>query len=120
MNRAHESPARRPSAEAKAAGGNQAVSSVWRSAVERRVPPAKREVLPGVTLTVSVIGGYSIERDGDYIGWIHASIGNRWNAYVRRPGTGGDLVGRFVQEEAVKAIMTAWDVRAALPAGHRS
>lgn len=71
-----------------------------------RVPPAKYEISPGVTLTVSVIGGYSIERDGDYIGWIHASFGDHWNAYVRRPGTAGDLVGRFVQEEAVKAIVT--------------
>ena len=88
--------------------------------MERRVPPAKREILPGVTLTVSVIGGYSIERDGDYIGWIHASFGDHWNAYVRRPGTAGDLVGRFVQEEAVKAIVTAWDVGAVLPTGRRS
>jgi hypothetical protein len=88
--------------------------------VERRVPPAKREVVPRVTLTVSVIGGYSIERDGDYIGWIHASLGDRWNAYVRRPGTGGDLVGRFVQEEAVNAIVAAWDRATLLPDGRRS
>ena len=93
---------------------------MWRSAVERRVPPAKREILPGVTLTVSVVGGYSIERDGDHIGWIHASFGDRWNAYVRRPGTGGDLVGRFAQEEAVRAIATAWDARAVVTNGCRS
>lgn len=84
--------------------------------MERRVSPTKREVLPGVTLTVSVAGGYSIERDGDYIGWIHASLGDHWNAYVRRPGTGGDLVGRFAQEDAVKAIVSAWDV----PSGRQS
>lgn len=88
--------------------------------MERRKPPAKREVLPRVTLTVSVNGGYSIERDGDYIGWIHASLGDRWNAYVRRPGTGGDFVGRFVQEEAVSAIVAAWDRATLLPDGHRS
>lgn len=88
--------------------------------MERRVPPAKHEVLPRVTLTMSVIGGYSIERDGDYIGWIHASLGDRWNAYVRRPGTGGDLVGRFVREEAVSAIMAAWDRATLLPSGRRS
>jgi hypothetical protein len=63
--------------------------------VDRRVPPGSREIFPGVTLKVSVMGGYSVERDGDYIGWIHASIGDQWNAYVRRPGTGGDLLGRY-------------------------
>jgi len=87
--------------------------------MERRVPPAKREVLPGVTLKVSVMGGYSVERDGDYIGWIHASIGDRWSAYVRRPGTTGDLLGRFAQDEAVKAIVTAWDAGGVLPNGCR-
>jgi hypothetical protein len=51
------------------------------------------------------------------IGWIHASIGDRWNAYVRRPGTSGKLLGRFAQEEAVKAIVAAWDTGAALPNG---
>ena len=85
--------------------------------MERRVPPAKREILPGVILEMSVMGGYSIEREGDYIGWIHASIGDRWNAYVRRPGTSGNLLGRFTQEEAVKAIVAAWDSGAALPNG---
>jgi len=88
--------------------------------VERRVPPAKREVLPGVTLAVSVMGGYSVERKGDYIGWIHASIGDRWNAYVRRPGTSGDLLGRYAQEEAVKAIVAAWDAGAGVPNGCRT
>lgn len=88
--------------------------------MERRVQPAKREVLPGVTLTVSVMGGYSIEREGDYIGWIHASLGDRWNAYVRRPGAVGDLLGRFGQEEAVKAIVTAWDACTVVTNGRRS
>jgi hypothetical protein len=88
--------------------------------VERRVPPAKREVLAGVILKVSVMGGYSIEREGDYIGWIHASIGDRWSAYVRRPGTSGDLLGRYTQDEAVKAIVTAWDAGGVLPKGCRT
>lgn len=88
--------------------------------MERCVPSAKCEVPPRVTLTVSVIGGYSIARGGDYIGWIHAGLGDRWNAYVRRPGTGGDLVGRFVQEEAVTAIVAARDGVTLLQNGHRS
>jgi hypothetical protein len=88
--------------------------------VERRVPPGKREILPGVTLTVSVRGGYSIERDGDYIGWIHASLGDRWNAYVRWPGAVGDLLGRYTEEEAVRAIVAAWDACAVITNGRRS
>jgi hypothetical protein len=88
--------------------------------VERRVPPAKREISPDVVLKVSVMGGYSVERDGDYIGWIHASIGDRWNAYVRRPGTSGDLLGRYGQDEAVKAIVSAWDAGGALPNSRRA
>lgn len=87
--------------------------------MERRVLPAKREFLPGVVLKVSVMGGYSVEREGEYIGWIHASIGDQWTAYVRRPGTSGDLLGRFKQEVAVKAIAAAWDAGAALPNGCR-
>jgi hypothetical protein len=87
--------------------------------MERRIPPAKREVLPGVILKVSVMGGYSVEREGDYIGWIHASIGDRWSAYVRRPGTSGELLGRYTQEEAVKAIVTSWDAGVTLPNGCR-
>ncbi|GIE89409.1 hypothetical protein SAMN06264365_111160 [Actinoplanes regularis] len=87
--------------------------------MEHRVAPTNREILPGVTLKVSVMGGYSVEREGDYIGWIHASIGDRWNAYVRRPGTSGGSLGRYTQEEAVKAIVTAWDAGTALPNGCR-
>jgi hypothetical protein len=87
--------------------------------VERHVPPSRREILPGVTLTVSTMGGYSVERDGTYIGWIHASVGDRWNAYVRRPGTSGDLLGRYTQDEAVKIVVAAWDAGAAVPNGCR-
>jgi hypothetical protein len=83
--------------------------------VKHRVASAEREVLPGIVLKVSVMGGYSVEREGDYIGWIHAGVGDQWNAYVRRPGSAGDCVGRFSQEEAVKAIAAAWDAGTALP-----
>jgi hypothetical protein len=87
--------------------------------MDRGVPPAKREVSPGVILKVSVMGGYSVEREGDYIGWIHASIGDRWSAYVRRPGTSGGLLGAYTRDEAVKAIVSAWDAGVALPNGRR-
>jgi hypothetical protein len=38
---------------------------------------------------------------------------------VRRPGTSGDLLGRYTQEEAVKAIVTSWDAGVTLPNGCR-
>lgn len=88
--------------------------------MERRVPPAELEVRPGVLLKVSVLGGYSVERGGEYIGWIHASVGNYWNAYVRRPGASGDHVGRHTQAYAVSAIVAAWDAGVALPNGCRA
>lgn len=87
--------------------------------MERRVPPGSRDVLPGVTLKVSVMGGCSVECGGDYIGWIHASIGDRWNAYARRPGTSGEFLGRYTQDEAVRVIVAAWHSGAVLPNGCR-
>ena len=60
--------------------------------MQRRVPPGDHEIA-GVTLKVSTMGGYAVERDGEYLGWIHASIADQWNAYVRRPGTTGDFLG---------------------------
>jgi hypothetical protein len=72
-----------------------------------RVAPSSREILPGVRLEVSTVGGYSVTYDGDYIGWIHASVGDRWNAYRRVPGEPmGDHLGRFTQLEAVSHIVT--------------
>lgn len=88
--------------------------------MERRIPPERREILPGVTLKASVMGGYSVERDGDYIGWIHAGPEDSWSAYVRRPGTSGDLLGRYAQAKAVKVIVTAWDAGSIPPNGCRS
>lgn len=67
-----------------------------------------RELLPGVTLTRSTLGGYSVEYNGKYVGWIHASVGDRWNAYIRattpNSGSGGIPIGTFTQLEAVRAI----------------
>ena len=87
--------------------------------MDRRALFGSREISPGVTLKVSAMGGYSVERDGDYIGWIHASVGDTWNAYARRPGTSGEFLGRYTQDEAVKVIVTAWHSGAVLPNGCR-
>jgi hypothetical protein len=77
--------------------------------MDRRLPLAEREVLPGVTLVRSTDGGLSVHQDGQYIGFIHASFGDQWNAYLRVPGNGGQYLGRFRQDEAVRRIVVAQD-----------
>jgi hypothetical protein len=77
--------------------------------VDRRVPPARREVLPGVFLVVSAMGSYSVHRQDSLLGYIHASATPLWNAYVRRVGQDDLHLGRMKQDEAVRAIVTAWD-----------
>jgi hypothetical protein len=74
--------------------------------VERRVPSRNREIA-GATLTISTSGGYSITVDGDYIGFIHAAQGNLFNAYERVPGARGNWLGKYGEEDAVRAIMAA-------------
>jgi len=58
----------------------------------------------GVTLNRSPLGGYSVDWNGRLIGWIHASLGNKWNAYARTPNAGGLPLGRFTRHEAVEVI----------------
>lgn len=70
---------------------------------------ASREVMPGVTLTRSTQNGFSVITQGQYIGFLHASIGASWNAYVR-PGV---HLGRFEQDEAVRHIVAAARAHAA-------
>ena len=69
----------------------------------------RTELFPGVVLTRSTLGGFSIEADGHYIGWIHASSGDYWNAYQRVPGSAeGRYLGRFhPQAEAARRIVQA-------------
>jgi len=65
-------------------------------------------VLDGVTLSRSPLGGYAVEWNGKFIGWIHAN-GDRWNAYIRsaKRGDPGTPLGRFSHDEAVQQIATA-------------
>jgi hypothetical protein len=75
----------------------------------------------GVALTRSPLGGYAVEWNGKFIGWIHASVGDQWNAYVRSIGqdnSTGTPLGRFVQNEAVRqiAIAAGWPGTAGDPA----
>lgn len=71
-----------------------------------RVRSESWEILAGIVLARSVLGGYSIEWHGRYIGWIHASVGNQWNAYFRSgiPGEQGRYLGTFTQLVAVRRI----------------
>lgn len=64
---------------------------------------------PGVKLTRNDLGGLVVTWNGNFIGWIHASIGDQWNAYVRsnKPYEAGQLIGRFTKDEAVRRIAHA-------------
>lgn len=72
--------------------------------IERQVLPRTWEIA-GATLTVSTSGGYSVDYEGGYIGYIHASVGGQWNAYRRRVGVPDDYLGKFGQAEAVRQIV---------------
>ena len=74
--------------------------------MERRIPSSIREVA-GATLMISTMGGYSVLADGDYIGYLHACQGNQFNAYQRVPGGTDNWLGKYVEEEAVRAILGA-------------
>jgi hypothetical protein len=60
----------------------------------------------GVKLTRTELGGMAVTWNGTLIGWIHASYGDRWNAYLRDPTKSdwGTLLGRFTELEAVRRI----------------
>ncbi|GIE96689.1 hypothetical protein [Paractinoplanes rishiriensis] len=69
-----------------------------------------REFFPkGITLSRNDLGGLAVEWNGIFIGWIHASIGDQWNAYVRgkKNGDPGIMLGRFTKDEAVRRIALA-------------
>ncbi len=80
--------------------------------MQRRVPPGSRRI-HGAVLSVSTMGGYSVHRGEEYLGFIHATVGDQWNAYVRRPDELADHLGRFGQEQAVQQIVESWDAAAA-------
>jgi hypothetical protein len=63
----------------------------------------------GVHLTHNSLGGFAVDVNGNFVGWIHAGVGNQWTAYVRgtKPGDPGTLLGRFPKKEAVQRIAEA-------------
>ncbi len=72
----------------------------------RRVPPGDR-LIHGATLTVSTMGGYSVIHDGDYLGYLHASLGDQWNVYRRDDKAMDEHLGRCTLESGVLAILRA-------------
>jgi hypothetical protein len=76
--------------------------------VERRVPSSTREIVV-TTLTISTVGGYSVTVDRNYIGFMHAGQGNLFNTYQRMPGGAAIWLGKYVEEDAARAIVAACD-----------
>jgi hypothetical protein len=72
--------------------------------MQRRVPPSEQRIA-GALLVRSTSGGYSIMHAGDYIGYVHASVGNQWNAYRRMTNELDTHLGRLSIEEAVRAVL---------------
>ena len=76
--------------------------------MERRVPGGQREIA-GAVLTLSTMGGYSVTHRNDYLGYLHASVGDQFNAYRRKANAMDDWLGKYRLEEGVKAILRACD-----------
>ncbi len=51
--------------------------------MERRIPQKQVEI-PGAFLTRLTTDGYSVARRHEYIGYLHASVGDRFNVYQRK------------------------------------
>ncbi|MCM4082228.1 hypothetical protein [Paractinoplanes hotanensis] len=62
----------------------------------------------GGSLMVSTSNGYSVHLRDAYIGFIHASVGDRWNAYLRQVEMHSRYLGKFSQVEAVDRIVQAF------------
>lgn len=74
--------------------------------MERRVPGGQREIA-GAVLTLSTMGGYSVTHRSDYLGYLHASVGDQFNVYRRKVNSMDDWLGKYQLEEGVKAILRA-------------
>jgi len=72
---------------------------------------ARHEVIPDVALARSPLGGFSIDWNGKFIGWIHECSDrgdDRWNAYIRGATAcdHGVHLGKYRKDEAVRKILT--------------
>jgi hypothetical protein len=74
--------------------------------MERRVPAGQREIA-GAVLTRSTMGGFSVTHRSEYLGYLHASLGDQFNVYRRKVNAVDDWLGKYRLEEGVKAILRA-------------
>lgn len=74
--------------------------------MDLRVPSSRRTIL-GATLTVSTVNGWSVSIGNDYLGYLHASIGNRFNAYRRRRSQPDEWLCKADLVEGVRSILLA-------------
>jgi hypothetical protein len=58
-------------------------------------------------LTLSTMGGYSVTHPSDYVGYLHASVGDQFNVYRRKVNEMDDWLGKYRLEDGVKAILRA-------------
>lgn len=76
--------------------------------MKRRVPGGQREIA-GAVLTCSTMGGFSVTYRSDYVGYLHASVGDKFNVYRRKVNAMDDWLGKYRLEDGVKAILRACD-----------
>ncbi len=74
--------------------------------MERRVPGGQREIA-GAVLTLSTTAGFSVTHRSDYVGYLHASVGDQLNVYRRKVNAMDDWLGKYRLEDGVKAILRA-------------
>jgi hypothetical protein len=67
--------------------------------MERRVPGGQREIA-GAVLTLSTMGGYSVTHRSDYLGYLHASVGDQFNVYRRKANAMDDWLGKYGSKKA--------------------
>lgn len=70
------------------------------------VPVGQREIA-GAVLTVSTTGGFSVTHRSDYLGYLHASVGDKFNVYQRNANDADGWLGKYRLDEGVKAILRA-------------
>jgi hypothetical protein len=72
--------------------------------VDRRVPVTS-QFAPEIELAPSTMGGYSVNLNGRYIGWVHLSDNSYWKAYLRTSHPLGHFLGRHTLKAAVERIV---------------
>ncbi len=74
--------------------------------MQPQVPKGQREIA-GAILVQSTMGGFSVIHRNDYLGYLHASVGDKFNVYRRKLNEMDDWLGKFQLEDGVRAILRA-------------